>query len=567
MSSDEQPLTRAQLRRARLAADQPAEDAISAPGSPQSPGEPGMPEAREQRAAPTPSAQPPREAIFRPPPPPLSEPAEPSAGGSADPGGIGYPPIGGPGSEPETEAAETASRRRWPFGVLLAAIVGVLILVGSIGTAVVAFQGPRISQASVDPIGVADASGQRLVLTLNQPVNTIQADDVSISPEVPFTVDSSGRTVGVQFTHPLDIDTEYAVTIAGVQGVSGGSVSELSYDFRTGTPPLYLLQRNADGDDSAFVMNLLGDQAVPVMQHAQIEDVRGDRQGAVVAVASDTSAVQVFIVNGEGEPSPLAMPGTGMVGQLQLADRGGLLGFVYTDADITENSGIEARLFLANRNRPDDDPVEINFGPESRVAEWTFVPGTTSLLALTFDGILKLVDTVNTDVDPVQFGTASTIYGVEPGTGRVLIERVAGTFVLDLTDGTEEQLSEPEELAAYGQPGPVVPLGDGATLRLHTLMGEQGFPQSQDILRVDADGTVTEVFHNPDSRSAILQACASPSGQYVAATVAPDLASNPYDHYLRPLPQRLETHIVEVATGEPITVVSGSGISWCRVSR
>jgi hypothetical protein len=47
--------------------------------------------------------------------------------------------------------------------------------------------------------------------------------------------------------------------------------------------------------------------------------------------------------------------------------------------------------------------------------------------------------------------------------------------------------------------------------------------------------------------------------------VAPDAVANPYDRYRLPLPERLESHIVEIATGEEAAVLSGFDVSWCQV--
>ena len=61
----------------------------------------------------------------------------------------------------------------------------------------------------------------------------------------------------------------------------------------------------------------------------------------------------------------------------------------------------------------------------------------------------------------------------------------------------------------------------------------------------------------------VLQTCVAPSGRYAAVLVAPDLVSNPYDGYLQPLPQNLETHIIELPTGDEVVTLAGSSISWC----
>ena len=68
------------------------------------------------------------------------------------------------------------------------------------------------------------------------------------------------------------------------------------------------------------------------------------------------------------------------------------------------------------------------------------------------------------------------------------------------------------------------------------------------------------------STDVVLQTCVSPSGRYAAITVAPDAVANPYDRYRLPLPERLETHIVEIATtATEVVALSGFDVSWCQV--
>ena len=62
----------------------------------------------------------------------------------------------------------------------------------------------------------------------------------------------------------------------------------------------------------------------------------------------------------------------------------------------------------------------------------------------------------------------------------------------------------------------------------------------------------------------LLHTCVSPSSRYAAFLIAPDAVSNPYDAYALPLPERVQTHIVDLGTGEEVSVLSGFDISWCQ---
>jgi hypothetical protein len=468
-----------------------------------------------------------------------------------------------------TEPATRAGRRRRAgggFTRMLAIVLAGLVVAGAVGAAVSLTQGPRVSAVAIDARAAAEAAGQRIVFTTNQPLAEIDPAQVSVEPAAAFTLEAAGRNVAVEFTYPLDPDTEYRVEIAGVEGSSGGPTATLAHSFTTGIPPLYVLQRRADDDDVIFSSNLAGDEAVPVHTAAQIEDFRASRDGIVVHTTDADGAAALSVVTGEGDPAAFTMPGVGAITTLQAADHGGLVGYTYTDLDIGAGGGIEAALYLARMGDPAAEPTRIEVGEDARVVQWAFVPQTSALVVLTFDGQLRLVETRDLDAEPVLLGGALALSGVERGTGRVIVERTEGTVVLDLTDLSEEPLVAADGAEALGIPGPVTPTVEGATLRTFTQMGADGFPQSQLIASVAADGAVTPLLELTDRGDAVMQTCASPSGRYAAVIVAPDLAGNPYDLYTRPLPERLETTIVDTRDLQVVTTLQGTDISWCAVA-
>lgn len=451
------------------------------------------------------------------------------------------------------------------FGIALAVTLVVLVVVAGIGVAVSLTQGPRISGVQVDTTAIAQSSGQRVVFTTNQALAAVDPSQVSVEPAAPFTLAASGRHLAVQFTYPLKGDTDYTVTIAGAQGVSGGPTATLTHAFHTVQAPLYLLQRRPGQDDAVFASNLAGDQAVPVFTHAQIEDVRVADDGFIVETSNDDKTSTLTAVSADGSSQrEITLPGTGSVDNLQVADHGGLVGYTFTAADVaTDATAIQATLFISRIDDPTAEPQRIDVGEDARVVQWAFVPETSSLLILTFDGQLRLVDTAKPTADPVALGNAVSIDGIERGTGKAIIERVDGSDVVDLTTLQVTPLVQPADAASLGTAGPVTPDIQGATIRWYTQMGADGYPTSQQVVRVEASGDLQNLLTLSNAGDAIMQACASPNGQYVAVTIAPNLVDNPYDLYQRPLPTTLETHIVEVPSGRQISVLAGSDPGWC----
>src|SRR5690606_20396534 len=161
---------------------------------------------------------------------------------------------------PETKRPEASRPGDRRFRYTLLAVVGVLaVVVASLG-AVSLFQGPRLSDVQVNPAEAIEVSGSRVILTANQALADVDPAQISIEPEVPFTVDAAGRGIGIRFTVPLDDTTEYTVRVSDVTGSGGGPASDLQTSFTTPASEIFLLQRSVDGDDAIFRTDLTGEQ-------------------------------------------------------------------------------------------------------------------------------------------------------------------------------------------------------------------------------------------------------------------------------------------------------------------
>ncbi|MFB7249619.1 hypothetical protein [Microbacterium sp. NPDC056234] len=456
---------------------------------------------------------------------------------------------------------KTRTRRDHRFGILLVSVLGVLAIVGATLGVISLTQGPRLVAEQIDPAQAIEVSGSRLILTTNQPLTPIDAEQVTVEPAVPFTVDAAGRSVGVRFTVPLDDETTYSVRVSDVASTGGGPSTDLTTTFTTPPSEVFLLKRDAEGEDSIFRTDLTGEKAVPVFTDERIDDFRATTTQLVVAV-EDEDGSSVLVMNRDGsQPRELTLPGDGFVTGVQVSDRGGLVGYTYSDRDLTDTSGRASVLVTQPLDGSGEPRIVEVADAEASIAEWEFVPDSAAVLFIDWAGALALED-LSSDAGTQALGNAMSIMGVSRGTYTAVIERTDGSIVeLNLADGSEAPLpaSDPD----YGIATTIAPYPDG-TLRHIVARDENGLPTGQAVIRVDQDGAATPLIEVP-STDTILQVCASPSGQYTAVTVAPDLANNPYDDLLAPLPQTLHTHVLDTETGEEIVPVTGFDISWCPV--
>lgn len=470
---------------------------------------------------------------------------------------------GGDGARGSRREATLRRKRRAFFGAF-AIVVGALLVVGLGGAALTTAQGPRATSVQVDPDAAASASGSRMIITTSQSLQTVDPSQVTITPAADFTVDTSGRSVGVRFALPLWDDTDYTVRIDGVEGVGGGPAATIEETFTTPALEVYVLRRGI-GSDTIFRTDLTGTDAVPVYEHEHIEDFRETANHLVIVSEGDdgNSVVRVTDLDG-GSERELPLPGDGFVTNLQSADRGDLIGYTFTDSNVGDTGALESTLFTASLAdaKADEQPEMLTIaGADPRVDDWRFVPGTDTVLMLTFDGLLSLVSAGGGD--PVALGNAVTIDGIARGSTEAIVQRPTGLVAIDLSTADERALPPTDPALGDVQTVTALPGGEAETLRVLALV--EGFTvQGTTVDVVDDQGAARSVFEI-DPADTLLQTCVSPSGRYAAMLVAPDIVNNAYDGYQLPLPEKLETHIIDVADGTETVAVSGFDLSWCQV--
>ncbi|MBW8761327.1 MAG: hypothetical protein JF592_01925 [Microbacterium sp.] len=463
------------------------------------------------------------------------------------------------------QAAASVSQARTPsrrFLLALTAVLGVLVVVGAALGFVSLTQGPRITNVQVAPAEAIESSGSRVILTANQALSAIDASQVTVEPAVPFTVDAAGRGIGIRFTVPLDDSTKYAITVADVESTGGGPSATLKAHFTTPASSMFILRRDVSGKDTIFLTDLSGENAVPVYSHDKIDDFRATSTKLVVSVEDDDLS-KLYVMDRDGKnPRELKLPGKGYIGSIQVSERGGLVGYTYSDKEISEDEGRASVLVTQSLSGGDKPKIAEVGGEQTSILVWQFVPDSAAMLFIDFNGALSLIDH-STDAGVQSLGLAANIQGISRGTYTAVVERVDGSVVeLNLADGSEQPLaaSNPD----YGSAITIVPF-PGGTLRHVVSVDATGYPNGQAIIRVDDAGTATSIVE-VGSTDSILQACASPSGQYAAVAIAPDLAKNAYDQMLLPLPENVETHLLDLRTGKELVALTGFDSSWCATA-
>jgi hypothetical protein len=456
-------------------------------------------------------------------------------------------------------ARRARGRGRYARGVAI--VLGVLVVIGGVAAGTGLTQGPRATAIQQDPQAAALQSGSRVIFTANESLREIDPAQVTVEPATDFTIDAAGRTVGVRFPSALDADTDYRVTIDGVQGLGGGPTSTLSTSFTTPKASVLMLERDASGDDRIVSHTVGVDGGETVFEAAQIDDFRAT-SAFLILTTVDGDAMRVTVVDRTtGASHEVPLPGAGTVTGLQVSERGQLYGFTFTDADLSAAGGRENVLFTGSLASADDPAPVVVGGSEPSIDRWRFVPETSSLLLNSFDGDLTLVDRQNPDGEVSSFGTALGIEGVARSTYTALDRFEEGFVELDLATGEQRTLAE-AQLDGDALLGHILPLPNGDTLRSYAML-EDGIPTTSRIVTAARDGASHPVAETQDG-DVLQQVCASPSAQYVALTVS-DSTGAAYDGGVQSLPEIVETRIYDRVSGDEVATWTGFDISWCEV--
>jgi WD40 repeat protein len=449
------------------------------------------------------------------------------------------------------------STRQDRFRLTAAVTIGALLLAAVGLTVANTLQGPRLLDAQINPGAAVEGAGQRLVLRADQTVGELTTDQVTVTPRVPVEPTSDGAALILRFADSLSYATTYQV-VAKVHSATTGASSTLTYSFRTPDGAFYILQRaasNADTDaPDQIVHHVIGSTEQRVVRSEPHIEQYAVADPVIGVVTSDAAGAATFTVGPlDGSEPTQTLADNSDISQLKSSGPSGLLGFVLTPLNDPDLGG-DGQLQLY-------DPVAAKLitvsgldGKPFEPLDWTFVPGTTSIVAQTNDNSFYLIDPLNgTPTQPL--GSHSRMYGFVPGSTMLIVDDNGGYKAIELATGntsTIPALNAPEA-AAIQQ---LLPLGGDR--------GYVGWAVTQDgaaSVVVANDGNLREIYaEDPDPARGIESVCLSPNGQYLAVAKLPrDAATNPDSSGFAN-----RTEFVDTATGRTDHNVAGSQVNWCN---
>ncbi|MBX3093066.1 MAG: hypothetical protein KF680_00770 [Cryobacterium sp.] len=474
------------------------------------------------------------------------------------------------GSRAESARAESPrseQRQRARFQRLTIAVVAVLVVTAGALSLANALQGPRLSSVEVNPNTAIQRPGQRLILRTNQPVREVTSAQWSITPATDAELTVAGNELTLRFAESLDYATEYTITVE-VAGVATGATGTLEYTFRTPDPQLFTLLRTEGVDRilrhsfSGAVTDEVVFEAERIQEYALLGDylavVTFDERGTPVLglePLADRPAVTV--------PTPPALA----IRVVRASTQSNLLGYIVEHERSGGGGGestVASTLFVYDLSDASGVPIEVTGigGMPLIVVDWTFVPGTGSLVAQGPDQQLYLIDPLGS-TEPVPLGQHIELRGFIPGTARLVVADFLGGSVLDLVAGSNEPITLREpELDPMLAPGKQVFLDDESFFHLRHRIDYETSSVSSALYFTDARGTV-EVFRPPSESSRVLDYCLSPNAQHLAIeVVSPEGVP---DHYpVEPGFTATMVYLINVEDGTSERRLNGFAPDWCR---
>lgn len=450
---------------------------------------------------------------------------------------------------------------------LLVIVFTVLLLTAGSLTAFSAVQGPRLRGAQLNDSSLVERVGQRIILDTTQILAQKSAAGVTVDPAADFETVITGSQMTLRFSGILEYNQDYVIRVPAATGAATGASSSLEYRFSTSDTSVYALFRHPDDsaesrDDEILKMPLSAGGPEAVFSAARIQEFAVFPQMLAVAILNDDDTNNIVLSAGGGITSNVALPRPGVVTQLHSSGASNILGFTFSDPGLDgKDRNILYFLDLTGTGVP--QPVLGLDGQPLSVSDWTFVPGTTSIIAQSSaDRSLFLVDLTKTEL-PTPLGQHATLRGFVPGTTTLIVEDPGQISTINLSTGTVETLTLPEPTSKPGEyPGQLVILDQShAYAQVYSSYDLNAKTLTSVVAVTDASGT--KILYTPASKETRIGAvCLSPNGQYLAVeTTSPEGILDLYPHVMSYTATQVS--YIDVKTGESQRGLNGFLPDWC----
>lgn len=383
-------------------------------------------------------------------------------------------------------------------------------------------QGPQLRDVQSDELSLHQRSGAFVSLRSDRGIEDVDASQVRVIPDTPFSVESDGLNIRLTFDQPLLANTEYQIEVTGVRPAGWGQQSSWSASLTTG------------GFDFLFLREVNGTREV----HRAAPGAPGSevlyRAPGIITVTPVASILAVVREVSDESFLELVDPSTGVAERVVLPPGYEVVDLAHASwgttlvaiANVTERPGgaVFGALMLLDV-LSDRTPVLVEgvSGEPLSVRSLAVSPSSGEILVWQKNQELVRFNPLTQLVLPL--GTASELWGFDALGNKALYVDGMGTLFQNLTTGelTRVPRGEFDGISLRHQKFVLAPDG----LRVHRVqlpgLGE-GDPYSI-VTRENEEGVHTRVTGSLDTPGSIGNLGLSPNGQFLLVEVNP--ASSP----------------------------------------
>ncbi|MFB2585559.1 hypothetical protein [Herbiconiux liukaitaii] len=467
------------------------------------------------------------------------------------------------------------------FGWTVAATCVVLALVSGALVGASALIGLRVEVSLPDPERSVNAAHQAVVLTANQQLQPIDADDVDITPAVPFSLTASANRITIVLDEVLDHATDYRIEVDGVSGSFGDEPATIARTFTTPAAGLVIEREGPAGDELVLVepaeAGSIGD---PTGQPAEttlltgrtISDFTAGGERVLVAVAGESDGHDDLLLlqsdpDGQmsGDPvTELAMPEPGFASQLGIEATEQLWGFRFEASEESADRTLD-KVLLVGRGTEAPQPVLGIDGQPLRVLDWAFLPGRPALVAQGVDQNVVLID-LRPDRPAVPLGSHPSLVTTGLDGRSMVIGEEDGLVRHDLVSGAVEPIDILRGDDRFAYPSDAV-VADGFLLLSYSVVdpATHQFVQLVSVRRSDDDAPAADpggatpadaiLFDSGTSGATVADVALTPNGRFAAVEVSEPSTGD----------SRTLLFDLRAAGGPRQTAeIEGAGGSWAR---
>ena len=431
------------------------------------------------------------------------------------------------------------------------------------------FQGPKLDVVIADTSSIASTSNQRVRLVASQTLARVEARQVRFEPAAKFTVTTSGTTIEIMLTEPLDFATDYTLTVSGVTSRYIDRAVTFTHSLRTPEAVVTFLDRadplTEPGKEDAIRQVIVPDgDPVDLYRASGIEQFTRIGPSLLVVTSTPSGGGALDLIAEDGMTRERLLLGVdGVIGELQPSTTVGLVAFTVT-AEVTDPLPRQSTVLYAVDLAGDHIVRAVTGldGAPLEIFDSVIMPGGTLIAAQGVDETVTLVDL--TGVAPaIPVGQFMSLRGVSPDGSQLLVGDIYSAITLTIADGTQTRLTIAPLNGTQPFIGDIV-LTDQVGTRVEQLAIFDAVSGSFTSAIGFADDTqIRVIYETPGDSGSIDEFTVSPNGQYVAVATIPDVTSSVLDGAVADRRSTsIVTTIIEVATGREVRTVSGFDLSW-----